>query len=137
MTKADIQQITDISAVSDIIDVVEEEDDDKDVENNEGNCSNDGHGSNDGCDALVQADEPVVKVDDKLVASVDLHNQWKAHSKSKVGKRFADWSPFSHSLASVQDLVEDFSSDKQACILTPNCFQTVLKLSLYSFIIVE
>ena len=118
MTKADIQATADISAVLAIIDVLEEEDDDKDVENEMEN------GSNDGCDALVQADEPVVKVDDKLVASVDLHNQWKAHSKSKVGKRFADWSPFSHSLASVQDLVEDFSSDKQACILTPNCFQT-------------
>ena len=116
MTKADIEARAEISAVLAIIDVLEEEDDDLDVENG----SNDGHGSNDGCDALVQADEPMVKVDDKLVASVDLHNQWKAHSKSKVGKRFADWSPFSHSLASVQDLVEDFNPDKQACILTPD-----------------
>ena len=133
--QAPVEEMVEILAVLAMCDVLEEDDDHLP----EGNGDNDGHGGNDGCDALVQADEPVVKVD-KPVASVDLHHQWKSHSLMvRAGNSMAwaerniEWSPFSESMSSVQDLLEDFSSLNMACILTPTCFKTKLKLNLHSF----
>ena len=81
---------------------------------------NDGHGDNDGCRSLVQADEPVVMVDNPVqadeaavapsMASVELHHQWKSHSLMvRAGNPMAwserqmEWSPFTESMPSVQD----------------------------------